>query len=204
MEYKPAFTAGTVLGGLGLGCTAAYVTLLIVGKQAFIDIPPRHDINPQVTTVLGGAALALTAASVSIQSLRKLQASQTRSSFDDNLSVPWIAFGIVLTVLFFTTPMLSKRGISASGWCVNNLRQIDAAKQIWAMEHHNSLDATPTIADLTPYLNRRQSRDFPQCPLGGIYRINAVKDPPTCSFVLLYPPPGQWGTNHTLPHSSPP
>ena len=62
--------------------------------------------------------------------------------------------------------------------CINNLRQIDAAKQQWALENDKPANAIPTAQDLLPYL---QGGIFPVCPSGGTYTINAVAVPPTCS-----------------------
>jgi hypothetical protein len=62
--------------------------------------------------------------------------------------------------------------------CINNLRQIQAAKQEWALENSKPGDATPTENDLTPYLVNHQ---MPHCPAGGVYTIGVVTNPPTCS-----------------------
>ena len=62
--------------------------------------------------------------------------------------------------------------------CINNLRQIDAAKQQWALEKNKTVDAVPTEQDLLPYL---KDGVFPACPSGGTYAINAVGEVPTCS-----------------------
>ena len=62
--------------------------------------------------------------------------------------------------------------------CINNLRQIDAAKQQWALENNKPETAVPTAQDLMPYL---ADGVFPVCPSGGTYTINAVGVPPTCS-----------------------
>ena len=62
--------------------------------------------------------------------------------------------------------------------CINNLRQIDAAKQQWALENDKTADAIPSAQDLLPYLSNLV---FPVCPFGGTYTINAVGVPPTCS-----------------------
>ena len=65
--------------------------------------------------------------------------------------------------------------------CINNLRQIDAAKQQWALEKGQVSSATPTSADIVPYLGRTGSV-MPVCPLGGSgYKINAVSVAPECS-----------------------
>jgi chromosome segregation ATPase len=63
--------------------------------------------------------------------------------------------------------------------CINNLRQIDAAKQEWALENDKTADAIPTALDLLPYL---KDGIFPMCPAGGTYTINAVGVLPTCSI----------------------
>ncbi len=62
--------------------------------------------------------------------------------------------------------------------CINNLRQIDAAKQQWALENQKSADAAPTAADLAKYL---RGGVLPACPAGGVYTINTIGAPPTCS-----------------------
>lgn len=62
--------------------------------------------------------------------------------------------------------------------CINNLRQIDGAKQQWALENQKTADAQPTLQDLTPYL---KDGVFPACPAAGKYVINTVGVVPTCS-----------------------
>lgn len=62
--------------------------------------------------------------------------------------------------------------------CVNFLRQIDAAKQQWALENKKTADAVPNPEDLTPYL---QNPGQIMCPGGGVYNINAVGVLPTCN-----------------------
>jgi len=62
--------------------------------------------------------------------------------------------------------------------CINNLRQIDAAKKQWALENKKTDTDTPTREDLTPLLSNKQ---FPVCPAGGNYTINPVSQRPECS-----------------------
>ena len=76
------------------------------------------------------------------------------------------------------------RDISMQNACINNLRQIDTAKNQWALEHNKQATDTPTESDLTPYLKNHQ---FPQCPAGGVYTIGQDFNSPTCSI-----------TNHVL------
>jgi prepilin-type N-terminal cleavage/methylation domain-containing protein len=48
--------------------------------------------------------------------------------------------------------------------CVNNLRQIDGAKQQWALETKAAASATPGIAEIQPYLGRGTAGTAPTCP----------------------------------------
>jgi len=63
--------------------------------------------------------------------------------------------------------------------CINNLREIDAAKQQWALVNNKGDDAIPTAQDLLLYL---PDQTFPVCPSGGNYTIGAVGVAPTCSI----------------------
>ena len=70
------------------------------------------------------------------------------------------------------------RGTAQQNACINNLRQIDGAKQQWALENKKTDTDTPTRADLKPFLGNKQ---FPVCPAGGTYTINPVSKRPECS-----------------------
>ena len=81
--------------------------------------------------------------------------------------------------------------------CINNLRQIDGAKQQWALETKQNGVATPVATDIDPYLGRSGSTTNILCPAGGTtatfgnsYTINAVNVAPACQKVA---------TSHVLP-----
>jgi DNA repair exonuclease SbcCD ATPase subunit len=63
--------------------------------------------------------------------------------------------------------------------CINNLRQIEAAKQEWALENNKRATALPTVQELLPYF---ADDVVPVCPAGGIYTLNAAGQAPTCSI----------------------
>ncbi len=79
------------------------------------------------------------------------------------------------------------RTTSQKNACINNLRQIDGAKQQWALETHQLSTANPPQASLVPYLGRGAGQ-WPTCPANGSYTINLVSTPPTCNV-----------TGHQLP-----
>ena len=74
------------------------------------------------------------------------------------------------------------RTTSQTNACINNLRQIDGAKQQWALELHQQSTASPASAALMPYLGRGTAGSWPSCPAAGTYTINNVSAPPTCSL----------------------
>ncbi len=63
--------------------------------------------------------------------------------------------------------------------CTVNLRQIESAKRIWAMQKQKQTGDVPTADDITPYLPGHQ---LPVCPGGGTYEIGAIGETPTCSI----------------------
>jgi hypothetical protein len=77
---------------------------------------------------------------------------------------------------------IKARQTSQVNACLNNLRQIDGAKQQWALENGKHASDVPTEADLKVYLGRGTAGvTFPVCPQGGRYTINPVDKNPTCS-----------------------
>ena len=79
------------------------------------------------------------------------------------------------------------RTTSQKNACINNLRQIDGAKQQWALENKQLSTAVPGSPSLTPYLGRGAG-NFPSCPASGTYAVLAVNVRPTCTVA-----------NHVLP-----
>jgi len=76
-----------------------------------------------------------------------------------------------------------RRYTSSANACINNLRQIDAAANEFALEHHlTNGDAINYPNDLTPYIKLNQDGKIPPCPKGGIYSIKQVGESPTCSL----------------------
>jgi prepilin-type N-terminal cleavage/methylation domain-containing protein len=67
--------------------------------------------------------------------------------------------------------------------CINNLRQINAAVQQWALEQNAGFGAIVYFSDIQPYM-----KSTVICPAGGTafsdsYRINGVTNTPTCKKV---------------------
>jgi prepilin-type N-terminal cleavage/methylation domain-containing protein len=74
------------------------------------------------------------------------------------------------------------RATSQKNACINNLRQIDGAKQQWALETHQLSTASPVSTDIQPYLGRGTGGTWPACPANGTYAVNVVNVAPTCTI----------------------
>jgi len=90
--------------------------------------------------------------------------------------IPLIAMLVAIAIPNF----VKARNTAMTAICVNNLRQIDGAKQTWARDNKKDESQTPTGQDLSPYLKNGFSTLI--CPAGGTYSINQVGEKPTCSI----------------------
>jgi prepilin-type N-terminal cleavage/methylation domain-containing protein len=79
------------------------------------------------------------------------------------------------------------RKTSQTNACINNLRQIDSAKQQWALEQGKKSTDTPVPTSLNPYIGRLGTGADLYCPLtpkttwgGYTGNINQVNQLPTC------------------------
>lgn len=73
---------------------------------------------------------------------------------------------------------LRMRERAQTSTCIANLKHIDDAKSLWAMDAGAQQTSEPSWADLVPdYFNRA-----PQCPAGGTYTLGIVSEYPLCSI----------------------
>ncbi len=75
--------------------------------------------------------------------------------------------------------IIKTRSTSSSNPCIAHLKQMDGAKQQWAVENKKLRTDVPTDSDI--YGPTLYIRAKPQCQLGGTYQLNAVSVSPTCS-----------------------
>jgi prepilin-type N-terminal cleavage/methylation domain-containing protein len=61
--------------------------------------------------------------------------------------------------------------------CINNLRQIDGAKEQWALEQKKNTGDTVVSASINSYIKN----GAPSCPASGTYTYGAIGTNPTCS-----------------------
>ena len=64
--------------------------------------------------------------------------------------------------------------------CIVNLKRIEGAKSVWALDHKKKNEDLPSWIDLVgpaAYL-----QEMPHCPAGGRYTLCVVGEPPRCSI----------------------
>jgi hypothetical protein len=98
--------------------------------------------------------------------------------------------GTGFIVVFISAVIVSYRqtgyhsGTSPAIACINNLRQLDAAANQFALEHQlTNGDHINFPNDLTSYLKLDASGKIAaHCPSGGVYHLSKVGEAPTCSL----------------------
>jgi len=92
-----------------------------------------------------------------------------------------IVVAIIALLAAIAIPNLAKSRKSAQRTaCINNLRVLEGAKSIWALENKKGDADVPTDADL--FGANSQITKKPECPGNGTYTIGAVSEKPTCSI----------------------
>jgi len=104
-----------------------------------------------------------------------------------------VGFVVAIVVPRFVAGMLA----SSANACINNLRQIDAAKAEWALENGKTNGASVTENDIKPYIKLDANGNIPRCALGGAYTIGRIGEDPTCSVGNR-----AWPNTHALNYTS--
>lgn len=109
-----------------------------------------------------------------------------RASMGFTLVEMMIVLAIVGLLAAIAIPNFVKsRTLAQQTACIDNLRQIQSAKQVWALEHRkvnsDSVGETELVGPLL-YIKYR-----PVCPGGGVYDYLTVGEEVTCTI-----------TNHVL------
>jgi prepilin-type N-terminal cleavage/methylation domain-containing protein len=89
-----------------------------------------------------------------------------------------LIIGILLAIA--VPNFVKARETSRAKSCVSNLKQIDSAKEQWAMDNKAGEGDTVTDAELWGTGNYIKAE--PSCPSGGAYTVDVVGVNPTCSI----------------------
>ena len=76
---------------------------------------------------------------------------------------------------------IKARESSRRNSCIANLKQIDSAKEQWAMDNRAATGAAVAMSDIAGSYMKGPATG-PVCPGGGTYTVNAVGTDPACSL----------------------
>jgi prepilin-type N-terminal cleavage/methylation domain-containing protein len=88
-----------------------------------------------------------------------------------------LIIGILLAIA--VPNFIKARESSRTKSCIANLKQIEAAKEQWAMDTRAATTASPGTGDL--YGATCYVKNTPICPSGGSYTIGNMATRPTCN-----------------------
>ena len=113
-----------------------------------------------------------------------------------------VAVWVVLSIIFKWPPIITLRQTTSAHACLNNLRQIVGAKDVWADSAGKSDEYAVVVEEVNAFIKGGN----PVCPDGGTYTYNRIGQLPTCS--LGGTPPRRirasmfkWEWSHSKHHS---
>lgn len=110
-----------------------------------------------------------------------MKLTRTRRADGFTLVEIMIVVTIIGLLLLMAIPNFMKnRQVAQRQTCISNLRVLDTAKQLWAMETGRGDTEVPDETDLVGvglYISK-----VPICPAQGEYSFNAVDEWPSCDF----------------------
>lgn len=95
------------------------------------------------------------------------------------MTIVVLVIGILAAVAF--PNYLRARKNSRTSTCIANLKRIEDAKELWAMETHASATASPTETQLLGSPTEGYMQTWPTCPENGTYTIGDMSTRPTCT-----------------------
>ena len=150
----PAAIWSLVLGILGLVCFS-----ILTGIPAVICGHIAHGKIKRSGGLLSGSGLALA------------------GLITGYVSIAMAVFVVPLLVAVAVPNFVKARNMAMQNVCINNLRQLEGAIRIWALENKKAEDSVVTLQDIATYLKGSVA-----CPSGGTYRLGRVSEKPTCSI----------------------
>ncbi len=100
------------------------------------------------------------------------------SSGGREIAASVIAAPVGMVAAIAIPSFIKARSTSQKNACINNLRQLDSAKEQWALAEKKVTGVTPDVKGVLEYI---KGEKMPICPDGGTYTLNAIGENPTCS-----------------------
>jgi len=107
------------------------------------------------------------------------QHDESGAGWETGLVLAILLLGAAGAVLWFAPRLVvSGRRMPSRLPCIHNLKELDGAKEQWALENKKTVGAIPDLREVCVFL---KNSVMPQCPTKGVYRLNPVGVTPTCS-----------------------
>jgi hypothetical protein len=163
---------------LGIGCLIAAIipSLLVLGELTFF-----------FNWVFALCALGLIGTGLFLITMRG-KALSSKVAILTGLNI-FILMGFVVVIV--VPAFVAGTRFRQANPCINNLMQIQSAKDQWKLENNKKDGDVATEADLKPYF---KDEIFPKCPAGGTYIIGRVDENPKCSIGT-----SAWPNDHVFP-----
>jgi prepilin-type N-terminal cleavage/methylation domain-containing protein len=95
-----------------------------------------------------------------------------------------IVIAIISLIMSIAIPYFIKyRSDSQAKACITNLKELDGAKQLWALDYKKSSTDTPVWGELIG--SAGYIKNAIQCPTGVGYDIRSVEEKPLCQSGLV-------------------
>jgi len=166
------------IAGLGCFVAALFPGLLVLGELNFgFNLP------------FAVCALGLVGAGYFLITRRNSPMKKTKILI---IPIVFLLFGFVIVIVIPNFVRATHE--TAANACINNLRQIESAKEQWALENGKTNGTIVTENDIKPYIKLDSNGNLPKCPAGGTYIIGRVGENPKCSIGT-----SAWPNSHVLP-----
>lgn len=174
--------------------TLSWISLLsfftaVVVFTMTVDSGSTTGVIVVVLSLISTLVCGITAVVVGLITLIRISKTNTVSG-DKTEACTGLIIGLLpLLALCVAIPNFVKaRTTPSRNACCNNLRQLDGAKEQWALENNiTNMNIAPNWSDMVGM--DKYMKVKPQCPAHGTYYLNNMNSKPTCSIG----PPG-----HTL------
>jgi hypothetical protein len=177
-EFKKAFQGVSMVNN-GVFYMSPRFMKVIMDIQSAAMPPTAGEDGPQAMfrEMLGAGAETPTA--FVYQNLKGgVLTTGTSSSGGKDLVGSVLVVPVAMMAAIALPSFAKARSTSQGNACINNLRQLDAAKEQWALAERKADGDEVSIPGVLEYI---KGNKMPVCPQGGKYTLNPIGKDPVCS-----------------------